>query len=123
MTNREKVIYNLERCTCHVPDACRDCGYDNHEYNECVEKLLRDALDLLKEQETREQCIKTKCVICPHCEHCDVDENGLLKEQEAVKPRFVDGNRNHFVKCGNCNFDLMHGMNFCPHCGQAVKWE
>lgn len=53
MTDREKVIYSIERCICHVPDACRDCGYDNHEYNECVEKLLRDALELLKEQEQR----------------------------------------------------------------------
>lgn len=53
-----------------------------------------------------------------------VDEAiALLKEQEAVKPRFVDGNRNHFVKCGNCNLDLMHGMKFCPNCGKAVKWD
>lgn len=53
MADREKVIYSIERCICHVPDACRDCGYDNREYNECVEKLLRDALELLKEQEQR----------------------------------------------------------------------
>lgn len=53
MADRENVIYSIERCICHVPDACRDCGYDNHEYNECVEKLLRDALELLKEQEQR----------------------------------------------------------------------
>lgn len=52
MADREKVIYSIERCICHVPDACRDCGYDNHEYNECVEKLLRDALELLKKQES-----------------------------------------------------------------------
>ena len=47
----------------------------------------------------------------------------LLKAQEAVRPRRIDGKRNHFIKCGNCNYDLMAGFKFCPHCGQAVKWE
>lgn len=54
MIDRENVIYSIERCICHVPDACRDCGYDNYgEYNECVDKLLRDALEMLKEQEPK----------------------------------------------------------------------
>jgi hypothetical protein len=49
MADREKVIYALERCICHVPDACRDCAYDaGHPYNECVEMLMKDALELLK---------------------------------------------------------------------------
>ena len=52
MTKREKVIYSIERCICHVPEACRDCAYDaGQPYNECVEMLLRDALELLKAQE------------------------------------------------------------------------
>ena len=47
----EKVIYSIERCTCNVPDACRDCAYDaGQPYNECVELLLKDALSLLKAQ-------------------------------------------------------------------------
>lgn len=46
-----------------------------------------------------------------------------MKEQEAVKPRCIDGKRNHFIKCGNCNYDLVTGYLFCPHCGQAVKWK
>lgn len=51
MTDRETVIYSIERCISHVPDACRDCSYDaGHPYNECVETLLKDALELLKEQ-------------------------------------------------------------------------
>ena len=54
MVDREKVIYSIERCTCHVPDACRDCAYDaGHPYNECVEMMLKDALSLLKAQEPR----------------------------------------------------------------------
>lgn len=53
MDEREKVIYSIERCICHVPDACRDCGYDNEPCPECFEHLLRDALSLLKAQEPR----------------------------------------------------------------------
>ena len=47
----------------------------------------------------------------------------LLKEQEPVKPRFVDGKRNHFIKCGKCNLDLMSNMKFCPRCGKEIKWN
>ena len=47
----------------------------------------------------------------------------LLKEQEPVEPKRIDGKRNYFIKCGNCNYDLVTGFQFCPHCGQAVKWE
>jgi hypothetical protein len=47
----------------------------------------------------------------------------LLKEQEAVKPKKIDRKRNHFIKCGRCNYDLMAGFQFCPHCGKAVKWN
>lgn len=51
MVDWEKVIYSIERCICHVPDACRDCSYDNEPYPKCSEHLLRDAHDLLKAQE------------------------------------------------------------------------
>lgn len=47
----------------------------------------------------------------------------VLKWQEAVKPRRIDGKRNHFIKCGNCNYDLVTGFQFCPHCGHEVKWN
>ena len=47
----------------------------------------------------------------------------LLKEQEAVAPIRIDGKRNHFIKCGNCNYDLVTGFQFCPHCGRKVKWN
>lgn len=53
MAELEKVIYSIERCICNVPDACRDCGYDNEPYTKCFEHLLRDALSLLKAQEPR----------------------------------------------------------------------
>ena len=54
MADREKVIYDIERCICHVPDACRDCShYQDDPELDCMEKLLADALALLKEQEAK----------------------------------------------------------------------
>ena len=41
----------------------------------------------------------------------------------ATEPRRIDGKHNHFIKCGNCNYDLLTGYLFCPHCGKAVKLE
>jgi len=62
---------------------------DSEEFN-TVEIPVGEAkriLELLEEQEAREQCLKTKCIICPHCDNCDVDENGLLKEQGPIETR------------------------------------
>lgn len=51
MPDLEKVIYSIERCICHVPDACRDCYYDELPAPECIDHLMRDAHALLKAQE------------------------------------------------------------------------
>lgn len=104
MADLEKVIYSIERCICHVPDACRDCGYDNHEYNECVEKLLRDALELLKEQEPVKPTVRVDTWICSKCGH-------TLESQELI-----DDKENPQV--------LIHEQyEYCPNCGRKVKWE
>lgn len=103
MVDRGKVIYSIERCICHVPDACRDCAYDaGHPYNECVELLLKDALSLLKAYEPVKPYIDYdgqdvwRCGSCGatlfHLSHTQADEN----EQNCVK--------------------------FCRYCGKAVKW-
>lgn len=93
MIGREKVIYSIERCTCHVPDACRDCAYNaGHPYNECVEMLLKDTLSLLKaqEQDSKKIIVKGNVYECPWC-------------GEEV---FSDTN-----------------PNYCGYCGKAVKWD
>ena len=52
MPDRERVKYDIERCICHVPDACRDCSHYKHgEYLDCMEELLKDSLALLKAQD------------------------------------------------------------------------
>ena len=61
--DREKVIKGLECCKWSdagrydgyepVYENCENCPYNNEEElkSECCEKLIRDALELLKEQE------------------------------------------------------------------------
>ena len=55
MIDKKQIIYDLERCTCHVPDACRDCSHDKGAVGfgriGCMEALMEDALSLLKEQQ------------------------------------------------------------------------
>lgn len=52
MADIEKVIYDIERCICHVPDACRDCSHYGHDGDlRCMEALMSDAMELLKEQQ------------------------------------------------------------------------
>lgn len=94
MPDREKVIQGLEFTKAMItfnPSTGEDIEpgnlneADKTTYDACV-----GALALLKEQETIIQCIKGKCRICPHCANCDVDENGLIKEQEAVNPKWKD---------------------------------
>lgn len=77
MPDLDKVIYSLERCTCHVPDACRDCGYDaGQPYNACVEALLKDALELLKEYVYGTRYVPVvRCYECQHWEPNN-DEEG-----------------------------------------------
>lgn len=44
----DKVIYDIERCVCHVPDACRDCSHYQDDPLDCMKNLLADALELIK---------------------------------------------------------------------------
>ena len=95
MTDREKVIYDIERCICHVPDACRDYSHYGHgEVIGCMEELLTDAL-------------------------------ALLKEQEAVEPISYHRSDGTIFKheCRKCRTKIFKMDLFCRHCGQAVKWE
>lgn len=51
MADKKQVMFDIERCICHVPDACRDCSHYGHgEVIGCMEELLTDALALLEEQ-------------------------------------------------------------------------
>ena len=49
MADIKQTMFDIERCICHVPDACRDCSHYGFDRMECMESLLKDALELLKE--------------------------------------------------------------------------
>lgn len=51
MPDMKKVIYDIGRCICHVPYACKECS--RYGKISCIEGLLADALELLKEQQRR----------------------------------------------------------------------
>ena len=95
MTDREKVMWSLARCSCGVPDACSDCCYDNWPPRICVQHLTNDALTLLKAQE-------------PKLVHVTADIN-----------------HRKIGECPTCGKWINSGdyPNYCGHCGKAVKWE
>ena len=113
MSDREKVISTFEK----IISVCKEDGCD------FVDLTFEDAeqiLAMLKEQEER---IKKRDESLEKAREEIEWLRGMLKEQEAVEPRRIDGKRNHFIKCGNCNYDLLTGYMFCPHCGKLVKWN
>lgn len=95
----EKVLHGLSSCgnDYGTPNICEvtECPYREAEAF-CVHGLAHDAMMLISE---------------------------LLKAQEPISVKRIDGKRNHFLECGSCNANLMSGMKFCPQCGRAVKWD
>jgi len=82
MADRETVIYDIERCICHVPDACRDCSrYGHNDDLRCMEALMSDAMELLKEQEDLGKELENAIELI-HKKNERIEK--LLKEQEAM---------------------------------------
>ena len=102
MPDLDKVIYSLERCICHVPDACKDCSkYGGDNAIRCMEELLTDALSLLKAQEPV-----------------------LLENQHKPYGHFINANSPWISRCPKCGKKIEGKQTrFCKYCGQAVKWE
>ena len=48
------------------------------------------------------------------------DALALLKGQEAIKPK-IDAFGHPY--CPKCKILVYETWKFCPHCGQAVKWD
>ena len=97
MVDREKVIKGLERCKLYNKVNCDKCPYDyNGRGNGKSECTAELASDAI----------------------------AMLKEQEVVEPKRIDGKRNHFIKCGNCNKVIeMDGWIACPWCGKPIAWN
>ena len=105
MTKLDKVIKGLECCKAIHIYLCTDCPYhdDDVDDNNCKEYLCADALTLLKEHEAtmviESENMYTGLPIT-HCPKCGV-----------TLDRFLYG-RQHEGQ-----------INYCPMCGQAIKWE
>lgn len=96
MTDREKVVRAVETCFDSWIDKHRNMGLDLHE----VERMKRDALELLKEQEPVEPSVDVDTYVCPNCGH-RLEHQGMLGDNVIFDERY----------------------NFCPACGKAVKWQ
>ena len=93
--DKKQVMFDIERCICHVPDACRDCSkYKGVDGLRCMEELM-------------------------------VDAYALLKEQEAVEPKKEsdDYPGSWWYVCGNCGEVIDWHDMYCRHCGRVVKWN
>ena len=91
MPDREKVIRAVETCFDSWIDKHRDMGLDVHG----VERLKREALELLKEQEP---------IPCGE----------KIKAGDVV----LD-----FYECGYCKNAIRKPWRYCPFCGKAVTWD
>ena len=47
----------------------------------------------------------------------------LLKKQEPVKAQMHKHDHLVFFRCGSCGLKIDPGINYCPMCGKAVKWD
>ena len=96
MDKLEKVKKYLEHCTNNNGcDACEECAYGGESYLIC-KNLVKDALDLMKEEHPRKvnniRTVTDSC-LCGECPSC----GGRL-----------------FTKIN---------PNFCGHCGDRITWK
>lgn len=105
MADKGKAIKGLECCkpawftvTNCANEYCPYNCYGHNEITGCVDHLIDDALELLKEQEAKR--VKTDMYGHAYCPQCSTDTSiavGLRRMHRDTR--------------------------FCPYCGQEVKWE
>lgn len=100
MIYKKQVMFDIERCICHVPDACRDCSkYKGVDGLRCMEELMADAYVLLKEQEIGHWVVLENCsnagVYCSEC-HKKIFDHYPMRKQLSY---------------------------FCPHCGTRIEGQ
>lgn len=99
MIDKDKVIKGLEYCVGH--HLCFGCGYYDPDNTRCQKELMRDALELLKEQEPI-----------------------LLENQHKSGGHIINANSPWISRCPKCGKKIEGKQTrFCKYCGQAVKWD
>ena len=128
MIDREKVIKGLECCS--EKQNCKECPFFCFNAK-CQDDMNRDALSLLNEYDTQVQYRDD------HIAEYEKEIkrlNKLLKEQEAKQVMestnmYTGLPITHCPKCGISLDRYLYGrqyegqINYCPMCGQAVKWD
>lgn len=119
MPDVNKVIKGLE---CEEYTNCPECPYVK--FGKCNVLLMRDARELLKEQEDLGTEL-TNAVELIHKKNERIEK--LLKEQEAkevIRPFFKVSNKGErlYGICPVCKNRIIENSNFCGNCGQAVIW-
>ena len=99
MADIEKVIKGLECCYCNYPKTmdCKNCPYDKICYHDkACSLMLRDALELLKEQAGTGcwEWIEEDKYRCSEC------KNTTYVDECMEEPQYL----------------------FCPYCGHKMTW-
>lgn len=97
MSDREKVIKELEEC---LTASCR--GFWTCPYSDNAWDAVREALALLREHEPIAP-VKVNRYI-------ETNEHGGWFPSETYD-------------CGNCGAELCNKANYCYVCGRPVKWD
>ena len=97
MPDRDKVIKGFECCVIQV-FKCQNCTYGDvtTDLSVCHDVLLKDALELLKEQGPVMWSYDYDCIKCSNCGLCIKDEVYYMMDKPIL---------------------------FCPACGRKVKWD
>lgn len=98
MTDRERVISDIERCICHEPYSCKDCSKYGGVYAlRCMEDLLKDALELLKEQDGRYRVMVVEWLReMAHNNYQEVRKMDFLDAILEIRERAMIGLENYF---------------------------
>lgn len=99
MPDREKVIKAIEICYT-AGHNCTECPLFNEDA--CNDRLMRDALTLIREQEAVEPTAKDEAIrVVYNCGGC--------------------GSLVGFVS--TIHDDMQYRAKFCPECGRKVAWS
>lgn len=128
MADRETVIYDIGRCICHVPDACKDCSkYGGDNAIRCMEELLADALSLLKAQEPRlltaEEAEKVPEGKIVWVEQHTREKDYLMPMAATGDGRFGNSYLGILWKEVNTRFYRMWASKPTDEQREAVKWD
>ena len=92
LISRQAAIDAIYACHVHGKNLKRFCEKLGH--TDAFSAGILDAVNAIEDLLPVALPIKDKCQICPHCDHCDVNEDGLIQQNaipiEWIKDWFAD---------------------------------